>query len=285
LRRAVSSFTVEVRRRPRLAITSNPHVQSSETKSPQAGFDREPHRVAAAAFEARKVDPSPVDVESSPGGRILPSLVPEESLRRTLRDAAPTAAESDPPSRTPKRRDQASKSPRNSGFSSAANAPLADGLSPKSRQPSNVQSDEGAAFRQGSRRPSKVKSSETPAVWRWAQRQDEETRSRSLATTSGSGVCPASSDPRQGRTHRPRFLRESTIVHRKVESEPSWLATSSAMNSNPASVGSGDCSPRAEAPGRTLLLGADPRSVKARVVAIPRRPCWPVPRRKNALMV
>ena len=54
----------------------------------------------------------------------------------------------------------------------------------------------GQAFRQGSRRPSKVKSSETPAVWRWAQRQDEETRSRSLATTSGSGVCLASSDPR-----------------------------------------------------------------------------------------
>ena len=90
------------------------------------------------------MDPSPVAVKSSPGGRILPSLVPEESLRRTLRDAAPTAAKSDPPSRAPKRRDQASKSPRNSGFSSAANAPLADGLSPKSRQPSNVQSDEGA---------------------------------------------------------------------------------------------------------------------------------------------
>ena len=33
----------------------------------------------------------------------------------------------------------------------------------------------GQAFRQGSRRPSKVKSSETPAVWRSAQRQDEET--------------------------------------------------------------------------------------------------------------
>jgi hypothetical protein len=144
LRRAVPSFTVEVRRRPRLAITSNPHVQSSETKSPQAGFDRESHRVAAAAFEAKKTNPSPVAVASSPKGRILPSLVPDESLRRTLRDAAPTAAESDPPSRAPKRRDQASKSPRNSGFSSAANAPLAERLSTASRQPSNVQSDEGA---------------------------------------------------------------------------------------------------------------------------------------------
>jgi hypothetical protein len=145
LRRAVPSFTVEVRRRPRLATTSNPEAQSSETRSPRGGFDRESHRVAAAPFEAKKVDQSPVDVAaSSPKGRILPSLVAEESLRRTLRDAAPTAAESDPPSQAPKWRDQASKSPRNSGFSSAANAPLADGLSPKSRQPSNVQSDEGA---------------------------------------------------------------------------------------------------------------------------------------------
>ena len=42
-------------------------------------FGRESHRVATAAFEARKVDPSPVDVDSSPRGRILPSLVPEES--------------------------------------------------------------------------------------------------------------------------------------------------------------------------------------------------------------
>jgi integrase len=33
-----------------------------------------------------------------------------------------------------------------------------------------------------------------------------------------------------------------------------WLATSSVMNSNPASVGSGDCSRRDEAPQRTLLL-------------------------------
>jgi hypothetical protein len=172
LRRAVSSFTVEVRRRPRLAITSNPHVQSSETKSPQAGFDRESHRVAAAAFEARKVAPSPVDVESSPGGRILPSLVPEESLRRTLRDAAPTAAESDPPSRAPKRRDQASKSPRNSGFSSAANAQLADGLSPKSRQPSNVQSDEGADF--------------GATAYSQARRREHEASSNAMARGTGS---------------------------------------------------------------------------------------------------
>jgi hypothetical protein len=58
----------------------------------------------------------------------------------------------------------------------------------------------------------------------------------------------------------------------KVESGPSWLATSSAMNSNPASVGSGGCSHRDEAgliiSKRYLLV--DPRSVDARVVAIER---------------
>ncbi len=129
-----------------VATKSYPDAQSSETKLPQAGlFDRESHRVAAAAFEAKKVDQSPVDVAaSSPRGRILPSLVPEESLRRTLRDSALTTAESEPPSRAPKRRDQASKSPRNSGFSSAESAPLAERLSTASRQTSSVQSDEGA---------------------------------------------------------------------------------------------------------------------------------------------
>ena len=152
MRRAVPSFTVEVRRRPRLATTSNPDAQSSETKPPQAGFDRESHRASAAAFGAKKMDPSPTDVASSPKGRILPSLVPDEPLRRPLRDAALTTAESDPPSRAPKRpsvrtlkgEDQTSKLPRNSSFSSAENAPLAERLSTKSRQTSSVQSDEGA---------------------------------------------------------------------------------------------------------------------------------------------
>ena len=152
MRRAVPSFTVEVRRRPRLATTSNPDAQSSETRSPRAGFDRESHRASAAAFSVKKVDPSPTDVASSPMGRILPSLVPDEPLRRPLRDAALTTAESDPPSRVPKRpsvrtlkgKDQTSKLPRNSSFSSDENAPLAERLSTKSRQTSSVQSDEGA---------------------------------------------------------------------------------------------------------------------------------------------
>jgi hypothetical protein len=145
LRRAVPSFTVEVRRRPRLASTSNSDAQLSETKSPRAGFDRESRRIAAATFGAKKVDPSPVDVAASPPrGRILPSLVPEESLRGPLRDAALTAAESNPPSRAPKRRDQASKSPRNSRFSSAGSPPFAERSSTASRQTSSGQPEEGA---------------------------------------------------------------------------------------------------------------------------------------------
>jgi hypothetical protein len=158
LRRAVPSFTVEVRRRPRLAMTLRADAQSSETKPPQSGFDRESYRVAAAAFETKELDPSPVDVAASPPrGRILPRLVPEESLRRTLQDAALTPAESDPPSRAPKRpsmrtlkgKDQTSRLPRNSSLSSDENAPLAERSSPKSRQTPRVQSDEGAGAAKG----------------------------------------------------------------------------------------------------------------------------------------
>ena len=109
-------------------------------------------------FRGEEGGSSPVDVESSPRGRTA-SLVPEESLRRPLRESALATAKSEPPSRAPKQRDQASKSPRNSGFSSAESAPLAEGLSTASRQTSGVQSDEGAGVRQGSRRARKVKSS------------------------------------------------------------------------------------------------------------------------------
>ena len=59
---------------------------------------------------------------------------------------------SDPPSRAPKRpsvrtskgKDQTSRLPRNSSFSSDENAPLAERLSTKSHRTSRVQSDDGA---------------------------------------------------------------------------------------------------------------------------------------------
>ena len=145
MRHAVPSFTVEVRRRPRRPTTSKPDAQLSEARSPRAGFDRASHRVAAPAFEAEKAVPSPIEVASSPKGRILPSLVPDESLRCLRRDAAPTPTESDPPSRAPKRPPmRTSKLPRHSRFSSDENAPVAESLSTKPRQASGVQSEEGA---------------------------------------------------------------------------------------------------------------------------------------------
>jgi hypothetical protein len=129
LRRAVPSFTVEVRRRPRLATKSNPDAQSSENKPPQGAFDRESHRAAAAAFEAKEVDEFPVDVAAShPMRRILPSLIADEPSRRPLRDSALATAESEPPSRATKRRD----------------TPSAERLSTASRQTSSVEPDEGA---------------------------------------------------------------------------------------------------------------------------------------------
>jgi hypothetical protein len=186
LRRAVPSFTVEFRRRARLATTSNPDGQSSETRSPRPGFDQESHGALAAACGAKKMDRSPVDVAAStPKGRILPSLLPEESLRRPLGDAALTTAESDPPSRAPRRpsrpsvqtsksKDQTSRLPRNSSFSSAESAPVAERLSTASRQPSRVRPDEGAGVspRDPTRAPKLLK---TPAVWRCAPRQNKAT--------------------------------------------------------------------------------------------------------------
>jgi hypothetical protein len=151
LRRAFPSFTVEVRRRPRRATTLSPEL-SPETKPPQAEFNRESARVAAATSGAQQVDPSPVDVASAPRGRILPSLVPDESFLLALQDAAATPAESEPPSWPPKRpavrtskgKDQASKGPRNSSFSSDGNAPLAERLSTESHRTASVQSGEAA---------------------------------------------------------------------------------------------------------------------------------------------
>lgn len=121
MRRAVPSFTVEVRRRPRLVTTSNRDAQSSETKPSKTAFDRASHDAAATAFGAKKMDCSPADVAASrPTGRILPSLVPDEPRHRLHEDATVPAAASEPPSRAPKRPsvrafkrgDQAAKPPQ-----------------------------------------------------------------------------------------------------------------------------------------------------------------------------
>jgi hypothetical protein len=153
MRRAVPSFTVEVRRRPRLPIISNPAAQPSQSNPPQAAFDRASPGAAATAFGAKKMDPSPVDVATSrPTGRILPSLVPDEPWHRLLEDATVSAVASEPPSRAPKRPsvraakqgEQASKSPQSSIFSSDENAPLAERPSTKSHRTSGTESGERA---------------------------------------------------------------------------------------------------------------------------------------------
>jgi len=223
LRRAVPSFTVEVRRRPRLAATSISDAQLSEFRSPQAGFDRELDRALAAAFGVKNADPSPTDVASSPKGRILPSLVPDEPLRRPLRDATLTTAESEPPPRTPKRRDQASKSPRNSGLSSAENAPLAERLSTKSRQTSNAQSDEGTGVspRGATTAQSPVVSSLPPRAK--AKRRDEiatscdDDRAKPLPVDQSSAIGTDSLAPASSRVDdRSPPGRKRTIMGRYV---------------------------------------------------------------------
>ena len=161
LRRGIPSFTVEVRRRPRLTTTSNADVQSSETKSAQAAFDRASDRAVAAAFGAN-IDRSPVGVAPShPRGRILPSLVPDEPRHRLLEgapvpaaDERPSRAPKRPSVRAPKRATQASKSPRNSSFSSEEPAPSAERPSTNSQRTSSMQSDEAAGAT--TRAPSQV---------------------------------------------------------------------------------------------------------------------------------
>ena len=80
LRRAVPSFTVELRRRPRLATNSGQNPSLSVTKILQAPFERGSHRVAAAAFETN-ASTSPANVAAQATGRILQCLVPDEPPR------------------------------------------------------------------------------------------------------------------------------------------------------------------------------------------------------------
>ena len=161
MRRAVPSFTVEIRRRSGLAPTTSPRAPSSATRSPQAEFGRESHR-APVGFVAKEADPSPVEVASAPKGRILPSLVRDEPLRRTLRDAPLTPAEFAPSSRAPKRpsqrKDQATKLPQTSSGSPHESQQVVEEQLTASRQMSPVRSDEGAgaSSRAQTRAPSQV---------------------------------------------------------------------------------------------------------------------------------
>ncbi len=136
MRRAVPSFTVEVRRRPRLAGKSSQDLQLSETETRTAAFENESHRLAARTFGAAKTpdQPSGDGASSYPKRRILPSLVPEMPLGGQPQDAFLSAGASPPishakkpPSAVPiKGNDHMSASPRNLEASSELTAQLAE---------------------------------------------------------------------------------------------------------------------------------------------------------------
>jgi hypothetical protein len=122
LRPAVPSFTVELRRRPRLATNSSQNPRLSETKILQAPFERVSYRVAAAAFEAN-TSTSPANVApAQPTGRILQCLVPDETPRGQPREVLLSSPSSDLTSVPQSRRrarasgggDQTKELPRNS---------------------------------------------------------------------------------------------------------------------------------------------------------------------------
>jgi hypothetical protein len=145
LRRGIPSFTVEVRRRPRLATTSSQDAQSSDAKTRPAAFERESHRVAAATFGAKtSTQPSGDGAASQPKGRILQSLVPQKATGGQLQDARFSAATSNPMSRARKPpsvralngEDQKSSLPRTVEASSDLMPQLADGSSVASVPPS-----------------------------------------------------------------------------------------------------------------------------------------------------
>jgi len=225
LRRATPSFTVEVRRRPRLAAASSPNAQSFESNPPQAMFDPESHRAAAAAFEAKKADQSLVDVVVSyPKGRILQSLVRDEPLH-LLRDPT-VSAEPDATSRVPKRPSVRPPKPRRaSGPSCAKNTPLADQLSAASFHSTGVQPDEGISIsRDPTTAPDQVVGNSSGLALRAKPKQRDKTPSYlddggvvplhidqpSTTGTDSLAMCPSSVDGRSPQA------RKRTIMGRYV---------------------------------------------------------------------
>ena len=95
LRHVVPSFTVEVRRRPRLATKASQDLQMSDTKTRSAAFESESHRLAAATFGSARTPNNPSgDAASYPKRRILQSLAPEKPPGGQLQDASLSAGAS-----------------------------------------------------------------------------------------------------------------------------------------------------------------------------------------------
>ncbi len=154
MRRAVPSFTVEVRRRPRLATKASQDLQLSKTKILTATFESESHRLAAATFGVAKTPDQP----SAEGGashqkrRILQSLVPEKppagQLQSLLSDAtpAPASREPKPPSvRARMGKDRTSKLSSNLEALADLTAQLANRYSNASVRSSGASPSDGTA--------------------------------------------------------------------------------------------------------------------------------------------
>lgn len=146
LKRVAPSFTVELRRRPRFATNLSQDPPVSETRIPQAPFERESHRVPAVAFEVN-ASTLPAGVASThPKGRILQCLVPDEQPREVSLSSASSDQTSRPPSRRPARGlgngDQAKKLQRNLGSSRIENTALQGTESTASHRSSAEPADE-----------------------------------------------------------------------------------------------------------------------------------------------
>ena len=148
-------------------------------------------------------------------------------------------AQKRPPVRAKKGKDQTPKSPQNSEFWSDQTAPLVDNLSAASRRSSGVPLDEGtgASLIAPTAAPSQI--GENAGGLALRSKAKRRARCRILLMTAKPPLRLKTNDLGQGRHPCRRPYRASTKVHVKVENAPSWVAMSSAMNSNPASDGSG----------------------------------------------
>ncbi len=147
MRRAVPSFTVEVRRRPRLATNTSQGAQLLETKTRPTAFERESHRLAAATCEVKTSNqPSSEGAASSSTHRILESLVREKPPVGRLQGELLSAATSNPKSgarksplvRAQKDEGQTSKAPRTAEISSDLTGQMEESPSVASNQPNGM---------------------------------------------------------------------------------------------------------------------------------------------------
>jgi hypothetical protein len=136
LKRNTPSFTVEVRRQPRRASNSSTNGRLFETAPVRSAFDRDTQRAADAVFEPREPEqPLPDAAPSAPKGRILPSLVVDDSAAHSFREDSRLEFESEEtPRRTRRRSERLPKAAkplkprRQSASPTAEAAPFLDGL-------------------------------------------------------------------------------------------------------------------------------------------------------------